>query len=181
MYVSHIFQNSKRGNRKSTSAPHVPPKTIDAGNASGLDPEAEDRFELELCWCIQQLEASLAAGKLQEKQAQELSRHLHSLKSNSASLIKKRQIMRNTLGDYREKMIEDERKFSKTVSAVKFTNSASDKKSIFVKKAAGHGIQDSNRQMDDHRMQNILRSTEPAVSNSDITDTPFQFNFEACQ
>lgn len=87
--------------------------------------------------------------------------------------------MRNTLGDYRGQMAEDERKFSKTVSAVKFTSSASaDKKSIFIKKATGH---DSNRQMDDHRTQNILQSTEETVSDSDGTDTPFRFNFQECQ
>ncbi|XP_071627161.1 UPF0488 protein CG14286 [Temnothorax longispinosus] len=177
--------NSKRnsGNKKSVSEPRVPPRAVlDTGNASGLDPEAQDCFELELCWCIQQLEASLATGKLQEKQAHELGKQLHSLKSNTAPLIKKRQIMRNTLGDYREKMAEDERKLSRTVSAVKFTNTASaSKKSIFVKKASGSGTQDSNRQMDDHRTQNTLRSTKQAVSDSNRTDTPFRFDFQACQ
>lgn len=89
--------------------------------------------------------------------------------------------MRNTLGDYREKMAEDERKFSKTVSAVKFTSALADRKSIFVKKAAGRGIQDSNRQMNNRRMENILQNTEQAVSDSDRTDPPFRFNFQACQ
>lgn len=86
--------------------------------------------------------------------------------------------MRKTLGDYREKMVEDEQKFNKTASAVKFTNSTSaNKKSIFIKKAAGRGTQDFNRQMDDHRTQNMLQSTEQAVSDSNRTDTPFRFNF----
>lgn len=172
--------NSKRnnGNKKSMSERVLPKVTIDTSSASGLAPEVEDRFELELCWCIQQLEASLATGKLQEKQAQELGKQIHSLKSNTASLIKKRQIMRKTLGDYREKMVEDEQKFNKTASAVKFTNSTSaNKKSIFIKKAAGRGTQDFNRQMDDHRTQNMLQSTEQAVSDSNRTDTPFRFNF----
>jgi len=173
--MSHLFQNSKR-NKKSVSESCVP--RTDASNASVLDPEAKDRFELELCWCIQQMEASLAGGKLQEKQVQELSKQLHSLKSNTAPLVKKRQIMRNTLGDYREKMAEDERKFSKTVSVVKFTGSTSlEKKSIFIKKAAGCSTQNSNRQTDDHRTQNTLQSTE-AVCNSNKTESsPFKFNF----
>lgn len=86
--------------------------------------------------------------------------------------------MRNMLGDYREKMAEDERKFSRTVSTVKFTNSASaDKKSIFVKKATGRGAQESNGQTDDHRAQNILQSAEQVVSDSNKSDTPFRFNF----
>ncbi|XP_018366411.1 PREDICTED: UPF0488 protein CG14286 [Trachymyrmex cornetzi] len=164
-------------NKKSASEPCVSHRT-DAGSASTLDPEAKDRFELELCWCIQQMEASLAGGKLQEKQVQELSKQLHSLKSNTAPLVKKRQIMRNTLGDYREKMAEDERKFSKTVSAVKFTDSTSlEKKSIFIKKAAGYSTQNSNRQTDDHRTENTLQSTEQTVCNSNKTESPFKFNF----
>lgn len=90
--------------------------------------------------------------------------------------------MRHTLGDYREKMAEDERKLSKTVSAVKFTRSASaDKKSVFIKKATGCGTQDFNRQRDDRRTQNTLQSTEQAVSDSDRTETPFRFNFQTCQ
>ncbi|KAG5344062.1 U488 protein, partial [Acromyrmex charruanus] len=122
------------------------------------------------------MEASLVGGKLQKKQVQELSKQLHSLKSNTAPLVKKRQIMRNTLGDYREKMAEDERKFSKTVSVVKFTGSTSlEKKSIFVKKAAGCSTQNSNRQTDDRRTQNTLQSTEQAVCNK--TESPFKFNF----
>ncbi|XP_011158572.1 UPF0488 protein CG14286 [Solenopsis invicta] len=174
--------SSKRNNRnkKSVSQPRAPPRTVDASNTSGLDPEAEDRFELELCWCIQQLEASLTTGKLQERQMQELGKQLQSLKSNTAPLIKKRQIMRNTLGDYREKMAEDERKFSKSMSAVKFTSSASsNKKSIFIKKAMGHNTQDLNKQTNE--LQNILQDTKQTVSDSNRTETPFQFNFQTCQ
>lgn len=90
--------------------------------------------------------------------------------------------MRNTLGDYREKMAEDERKFSKAVLAVKFTNFASaNKKSIFIKKATGHSTQNFDGRTDDHRTQNILQSTEQADKDSNKTETPFQFNFQACQ
>jgi len=176
-------KNSKRnsGNKKSVSEPRAP-KTTDTSNVSGLEPEVEDRFELELCWCIQQMETNLISGKLQEKQMQELGKQLNSLKGKTAPLIKKRQIMRNMLGDYREKMAEDERKFSRTVSTVKFTNSASaDKKSVFVKKATGRSAQDSNEQMNDHRTQNILQCAEQAVGDSNQINTPFRFNFQVHQ
>lgn len=90
--------------------------------------------------------------------------------------------MRNMLGDYREKMAEDERKFNRTVSTVKFTNSASaDKKSIFVKKATGRGAQDSNRHEDEHRTQNILQNAGQIVSDSNEINTPFRFNFQVHQ
>jgi len=151
-------------------------------SASGLNSEVEDQFELELCWCIQQLEASLASGKLQDKQTQDLSKHLHSLKSNTAPLIKKRQIMRNTLGDYRKKMAEDERKLSKTVSAVKFTNSTSaSKKSMFIKKAAQYNTQNFERETDDHRRQDVSVNAKHAIIDSNRTQTSFQFNFQTCQ
>ncbi|XP_012529792.1 UPF0488 protein CG14286 [Monomorium pharaonis] len=172
--------NSKRNSKTKKDVELCdPPKVVNTKSASGLSPEAEDRFELELCWCIQQLEASLGTGKLQEKQVQELSKQLQSLKSNTASLIRKRQIMRNTFGDYREKMAEDERKFSKTMSTVKFTSSTSaDKKSIFIKKATAH-MQNLNKQTDG--LQSISQSAKQIVSDSNGTETPFQFNFQVCQ
>lgn len=34
-----------------------------------LTPEAEQQFELELCWCIQQLQIALKNGKLNSKQS----------------------------------------------------------------------------------------------------------------
>lgn len=154
---------------------------IDASNAGGLDPEAVNRFELELCWCIQQLEVSLAHSKLQKKELQDINRHIHSLKSNNVPLIKKRQIMRNTLGDYRERMVEDERKFSKTVSAVKFASVATaNKKSVFLKKAGQHIVQELNVLEDHHKTENTLINSKRAIIDSNRTQTPFQFNFQKC-
>ncbi|XP_072751789.1 UPF0488 protein CG14286 [Anoplolepis gracilipes] len=168
--------NYKRSskNKKSVAQTCVPCKAVDANNASGLNLEVEDKFELELCWCIQQLEASLASSKLQHKQAQDLNKQLQSLKSNTAPLIKKRQIMRNTLGDYREKMAEDERKLSRTVSAVKFMNPASaNKKSRFIKKAVQHSAQEFKEHSNDDRTQD----TNQVNIDSNKTQIPFQFNF----
>ncbi|EFN62368.1 UPF0488 protein CG14286 [Camponotus floridanus] len=168
--------NNKRSskNKKSATQTCILPEAVDANSASGLNLEMEDKFELELCWCIQQLEASLASGKLHNKQAQDLSKQLHSLKSNTAPLVKKRQIMRNALGNYREKMAEDERKLSRTVSAVKFTSSASaNKKSMFIRKAIQHDAQDLKEQAnDDHKLQNVKQAI---IDNR--TQIPFQFNF----
>ncbi|EZA52271.1 hypothetical protein DMN91_006942 [Ooceraea biroi] len=170
--------NSK--SKKDLPEPRVSPNAIIVNGTSGLSREAEDRFELELCWCIQQLEASLASGKLHKKQTQDTSKHLQSLKSNSASLIKKRQIMKNTLGDYREKMTEDERKLSKTVSTVKFTCSASaNKKSMFIRKAAQHTTEEPESQTDDHKVQDKLINTKAIMDNS-RSQASFQFNFQTC-
>ncbi|XP_025160290.1 UPF0488 protein CG14286 [Harpegnathos saltator] len=174
--------NSKRStkNKKCTSEPRISPEAT-ADSTSGLNPEIEDQFELELCWCIQQLEASLANSKLQEKQVQDFNKYLRSLKSNTAPLIKKRQIMRNTLGNYRDKMAEDERKLNKTVSNVMFTNPAAiNKKSVFIKKAAKCSEQNHPEQTNDHRIQETSVSAKQII-NIDKTQTPFKFNFQICQ
>lgn len=160
----------------------VPPKTVDANSASGLNLEVEDKFELELCWCIQQLETCLTSGKLHGKQEQDFKKHLHSLKSNTAPLIKKRQIMRNALGDYREKMAEDERKLIRAVSTVKFTSPAStNKNSMFIRKANQHGAQEFKEQTNDHGTQDTLVNTKQTIIDSNRTQIPFQFNFQTCQ
>lgn len=83
--------------------------------------------------------------------------------------------MRNALGDYREKMAEDERKLSRTVSAVKFTNSATaNKKSMFIRKAMQHDAQEFKEQANDHRLQDVKQ----AIIDSNRTQIPFQFNFQ---
>lgn len=176
--MSNLFQNYKRSSKskKSVAQTCVLPKAVDANSASGLNLEVEDKFELELCWCIQQLETNLASGKLHDKQTQVLSKQIHSLKSNTAPLIKKRQIMRNALGDYREKMAEDERKLSRAVSVVKFTSSASaNKKSMFIRKAIQHDAQDFKEQVNDDKLQNVKQTI---IDNR--AQIPFQFNFQTC-
>ncbi|XP_046747408.1 UPF0488 protein CG14286 [Diprion similis] len=125
----------------------LPPQTLNSipgaesastpSTSNSLDREAEDKFEVELCWCIQQLQSALDSGKLTEKQILDTSKTLNVLKSNTAPLIKKRQFMRTTFGDYRTKMANEQKKLGKTATQVKFTPSPNDnKKSIFLRKAA---------------------------------------------
>ncbi|XP_051174236.1 UPF0488 protein CG14286 [Leptopilina boulardi] len=141
---------------------------------SGLTIEAEDRFEVELLWCIQQLQTLLIDGKMTDKQLYIASKNLNTLKSNSASLIKKRQIMRNTFGDYRAKMSEDEKKYKKSNSTIKFTSPTSTKNnSTFLKKSHIKPISDSNL---DNESQKSTISTS-SLFNSDVTNEPFKFNF----
>nr|XP_031849013.1 UPF0488 protein CG14286 [Nomia melanderi] len=141
--------------------------------SSGLTQEAEDQFELELCWCIQQLETCLATGKLPEKQTQDLNKNINILKSNTAPLVKKRQIMRNSLGDYREKMALDQQKHGKSASSLKFVStSKQNEKCLFVKKAACNITKlkkDANN--------DVVSSNANNNSNND-TETEFKFNFQ---
>lgn len=179
-------KDSKHGNKreKNVSKTCVSPKAIvDANPSSALDLEVKNQFELELCWCIQHLEASLASGKLQKKQTQDAIQYLNSLKNNTVPLIKKRQIMRNTFGDYRQKMVEDERKLSRIVSTVKFTSPVMiSKKSLFIKKAIQHDIQGPQKQIDGHKIRDTLSvDTKRVMVDIDRIQTPFQFNFQICQ
>lgn len=144
---------------------------------SGLTQEAQDQFELELCWCIQQLEMCLATGKLPEKQIQDLTKNINILKSNKAPLVKKRQIMRSTLGNYREKMALDEQKLGKVASSMKFVSApAQNKKYVFIKKAACKTTtekQHSNSNKD----VTSLNSNESGINTDDV-QTVFKFNFQ---
>jgi hypothetical protein len=48
--------------------------------------------------------------------AQDAARSLAILKSKNSAVIKKRQVMRSSFGDYRTKMAEEEKKLSKGLS-----------------------------------------------------------------
>lgn len=124
----HKIINSSYG--PSSSA--VPPEAVNVDNNTVSDSEADRQLELELCWCIQTLETSLDTGKLNAKQgkillnfnytfsvlliaqyleiAQDTDKTIKLLKSSTQPIIKKRQIMRASFGDYRAKMAEEEKK-----------------------------------------------------------------------
>ncbi|XP_034670877.1 UPF0488 protein CG14286 [Drosophila subobscura] len=102
-----------------------------------LDGESVIQFELELCWCVQQLQTALDGGKLSQKVAEDTAKNLKILTSQTAPLIKKRQVMKLSMGDYRSKMQQEERKMMLASKQIKFTPSAdTNKKSSFVKKSA---------------------------------------------
>ncbi|KAJ8981299.1 hypothetical protein NQ317_004035 [Molorchus minor] len=93
-----LYKNSKNAaNRPSCS------HQIENQVTSVMTPEFQQKFELELCWCIQQIQVALKSGKLNNKQAQDHTKALNTLMSNTTSIVKKRQVMRLSFGDYREK------------------------------------------------------------------------------
>ncbi|XP_037938248.1 UPF0488 protein CG14286 [Teleopsis dalmanni] len=121
--------------KKSVKSIYKPPPTV-----SGSKPtisENDMQFELELCWCVQQLETAIYSGKLNGKIAEDTVKNIKILKSTTAPLIKKRQVMKAALGDYRSTMKAEEKKLSLAPKQVKFTNATDvNKKSSFVKKSA---------------------------------------------
>ncbi|XP_055914320.1 UPF0488 protein CG14286 [Eupeodes corollae] len=110
------------------------PPIITAPPARDLD--AESQFQLELYWCVQQLELAIANSKV-IKQRDEMMKNIKTLKSSTAPAVKKRQIMKASFGDYRSKMKEEEKKLALASRQIKFTASSdASQKSSFVKKAA---------------------------------------------
>ncbi|CAC5401150.1 unnamed protein product [Mytilus coruscus] len=119
----------------------MPPKkrqaTVNANNQStNDDTNAANEFEKELSWCIRQLELGLCNQKPDSRQAAEAIKVLKILRSDKAPLVKKRQAMRNTFGDYRQKIKEEEKKNATKMKKLKVTPVSTDSnKSVFYKKS----------------------------------------------
>ncbi|XP_038064233.1 inner centromere protein A-like [Patiria miniata] len=85
-----------------------------------IQESAAEKFQKELCWCIQQTRVGLAnikpSSKEAKPQAEEAHKLLRVLTSTKAPMAKKRQVMRATFGDYRSKMQQEERKHKADMS-----------------------------------------------------------------
>ncbi|XP_028174555.1 UPF0488 protein CG14286 [Ostrinia furnacalis] len=113
--------------------------------SDNADPEETMRqFQLELCWCIQQLERTLNEKKGTEKQLNEAWKVLTVLKNNTQPIIRKRQLMRTHFGDYRAKMLAEEKKLAKMASKMKITESMDKPKATFLRKSAFLSTGDSS-------------------------------------
>ncbi|CAF0910767.1 unnamed protein product [Rotaria sordida] len=70
------------------------------------DPEMAERFERELAWCVGQLECMMRSSSTKDKDPARSA--LQTLTNPKTSLIRKRQMMQQLFGDYRQKMhVED--------------------------------------------------------------------------
>lgn len=149
-----VNTSEKQQNSVSSKSSSETPNVV-----GSLNEDEEDQFEIELYWCIRQLQAGLSEEKLHEKQVYNMTKSLNVLKSSNSSFIKKRQVMRNTFGDYRSKMIEEEKKFSRKANVAKFVpvNKKLEKKSVSLRKARFH--------------------TDPNINNTDALIEQFKFNF----
>ncbi|XP_013410528.1 UPF0488 protein C8orf33 homolog [Lingula anatina] len=138
---------------------------------NGLSPE--ESLERELVWCIQQLEAGLASQKSDSKQVQDSLKILKTLKNPKAPLVKKRQMMRMTFGDYRKKMQEEEKRFAasaKKICLKPAPQKHSQKSSTFLRKS-----QHVSSQGQTNDSQNSNTSCGSIMSN---TGSGFTFSFQ---
>jgi len=133
--------------------------------SSELDSENVRQFELELAWCIQTMESSLNGGKLNASQVQDTTKTLKILKSSNQSIIRKRQLMRSSFGDYRAKMAEEEKKLRLGRRQIQFSNQTKTK-SFFVKRSVLSTIgKDKEFKFD------FPATTEQLIENMNLNDT----------
>uniref|UniRef100_A0A6M2E3V7 Uncharacterized protein n=1 Tax=Amblyomma tuberculatum TaxID=48802 RepID=A0A6M2E3V7_9ACAR len=103
----------------------------------GDEEDAGEKFERELKWCIEQLNASLSETDPKKSHSEHL-RALQTLQSAKAPMAKKRQVMSMTLGNYREKMKDEKAKFVAecTQKARLQPQRSPETKSVFLRKVA---------------------------------------------
>uniref|UniRef100_A0A2M4AWB7 Uncharacterized protein n=2 Tax=Anopheles triannulatus TaxID=58253 RepID=A0A2M4AWB7_9DIPT len=113
----------------------VPPPASPAQD-SEPQPDPDQQFELELYWCIQQLESQLPNLQGNSKKWTDTSKMINTLKSSNQPIIRKRQIMRTTFGDYRSKMAAEQQTLAVVEDNVRFEERKQKVKYHFVKKSA---------------------------------------------
>lgn len=180
-----VFQGGKKFPPKCKPKPlpkQVPPVSSLAASSEG-DQELENQLELELCWCIEQLQLGLHSGKLSEKQALDSTKTIHLLQNDSVAWIRKRQVMSNTFGDYRAKMREDEKKHGNYLAKYKFIRARVDRcVHLFLKKAATEPAagktfeENGSSDTEDPDKNNVKK---PFVMSKRTSAVPFTFNFTA--
>ncbi|XP_075745293.1 UPF0488 protein CG14286 isoform X1 [Rhipicephalus microplus] len=114
-----------------------PSTSLSSGDHSD-DEDANEKFERELKWCIEQLNISLSHADAKKKNYNEELRALQMLQSVKAPVAKKRQVMSVTLGNYRAKMEQEKAKFitDSTRKTRLQPQPSAETKSVFLRKVA---------------------------------------------
>ncbi|CAG2239673.1 unnamed protein product [Mytilus edulis] len=140
----------------------MPPKKRQANDNANNQPTNDDtgaanEFDIELSWSAEAIKV------------------LKILRSDKSPLVKKRQAMRNTFGDYRQKIKEEEKKNATKMKKLKVTPvSTESNKSVFYKKSlkkanesyvtmmASINVNDEKSQVDTTRLMSDNTQGEPA-------------------
>ncbi|EEC09665.1 conserved hypothetical protein [Ixodes scapularis] len=85
--------------------------TIPKTDEPDEEEDLQERFERELCWCVEQLNITLSETDPSKKKYSEYLRALQTLQNPKTCMVKKRQVMSTTLGNYRDKMRQQKSKF----------------------------------------------------------------------
>lgn len=81
-----------------------------------MEEAPQGTFQDELDWCIQQLETGLLRRNPTPQQEQDTQKILRVLRSRKAPFVKKRQVMNQVFGNYRQKMTEERKQKEKAAS-----------------------------------------------------------------
>ncbi|KAK3599604.1 hypothetical protein CHS0354_035845 [Potamilus streckersoni] len=127
----------------------------------------EERLEQEVSWCVEQLELGLETQQPDSRQAMEAVKILRILTNPKAPLVKKRQAMRNTFGDYRSKMKVQEQKSAASVRKVKMASGfdSSTLKTRFVRRSL-HAVK-----RDKDSKTTVLLERDPCNADKDSADS----------
>ena len=108
-----------------------------------------DHSDLELAtevlWCIQHIEGLLDKGKLSEKKMKEARSCYKLLKNSKTPLPKLRQAMRNSCGDYKAKMLAEDKEIKLDGDKITSCDTSQNQKNNFIKKSASKDDNDSNK------------------------------------
>ena len=108
-----------------------------------------DNSDLELAtevlWCIQHIEGLIDKGKLSEKKLKEARSCYKLLKNSKIPLPKLRQAMRNSCGDYKAKMLAEDKEVKLDGDKITSCDTSQNQKSNFIKKSASKDDNDSSK------------------------------------
>ena len=108
-----------------------------------------DNSDLELAtevlWCIQHIEGLIDKGKLSEKKLKEARSCYKLLKNSKTPLPKLRQAMRNSCGDYKAKMLAEDKEVKLDGDKITSCDTSQNQKSNFIKKSASKDDNDSSK------------------------------------
>ncbi|ETN65099.1 hypothetical protein AND_003139 [Anopheles darlingi] len=169
------------------------PTTPSPTQNSEPHPDPDQQFELELYWCIQQLESQLPNLQGNTKKWTDTNKMINTLKSSNQPIIRKRQIMRTSFGDYRSKMAAEQQTLAVVEDNVRFEERKEKVKYHFVKKSAVLSGDKNFRfnfpatasvadaEEEDTSKEQTAKSERSRLSANDVvfapSDNSFRFNF----
>ena len=108
-----------------------------------------DNSDLELAtevlWCLQHIEGLLDKGKSSEKKTKEARSCYKLLKNSKTPLPKLRQAMRNSCGDYKAKMLAEEKEVKLDGDKISSCDISQEQQSNFIKKSSSKDINISSK------------------------------------
>nr|CAB3227192.1 UPF0488 protein C8orf33 homolog [Phallusia mammillata] len=178
------IQQKRGGNSKSANQNKNHDKESLKESNSPLS--TDEQLQKEINWCVEQLRMGVFTLKASEKQVQNSERILKILTSTKAPLVKKRQVMHQTFGDYRKKIQETERKWEKDALKQRGdfkiktkTATGGQGQFLHVSNSAQGAVKQTAAKQEISHIPNMENKVELQDTQSEsLSDNMFRFNFE---